>query len=494
VALAGCLPHQIEKQLDGENSQLVPPKDYKPVYTTSTVSLKKLLEKQGAAIGDSTFKTGDIAANIPPENSLAPNSSYSNFSLLKTEIRGINDRNYPDEVELRVLVSDTSGRFVRGLAPPNFAGAGEWRRYWPQLWDSCSGVNHQITDFTVTEVRDDSRLPYAVAFVLDHSPSMGETRALNLQKAIAKTLNIIRDGDMISVIKFTKNITVEVPLTGDSASFKKLFKTDGLKDYDGGTAIYDGVNAGIEQINKAPENFKKAIILFTDGGDNSSGAKLDSVVRFAKANETTIYTIAYGMTEDEPLRNLAHYSGGRFYRIYSSKEFPYVFADIYRSLSNYYKVTYRPPQCAALHTANVTVRIPELGAILKASGQYDKTIFNEFDAAGSIAFVNIEFESGKSEILPESTPRVQEIADILLKNNSLKLEIRGHTDDVGSDDANMKLSEARAQSVRAELLKMGISASRLTAKGFGESRPLVENNSEVNRRKNRRTEFVIISR
>lgn len=489
IALAGC-PHMIEKQIDESNTQMNPPKDYKPVYTTSAISFKKLLEQYG--VRDSLAEA--TAGNIENKSTAEVNNPAVKFDLLKAEIRSINDRNYPDEIELRMVISDTSGRFVRGLAPPNFVGAGDWRKYWPSLIDSCSGIGSRITDFTVTEVRDNTRFPYAVAFVLDHSPSMGETRARNLQSAIAKTLNIIKEGDQISIVKFTSNITVEVPLTADSAVFKGMFKSDGLNDYGSGTAIYDGTNAGIEQVNKAPEGFKKAIILFTDGGDNSSKAKLDSVVRFAKKHAVAIYTVAYGMTEDEPLQNLAQYSGGRFYRIYSSKEFPFVFADIYRSLSNYYKITYRPPQCAALHTAKITVDIPELGTVLKPQGQYDRTIFTKFDIAGSIALVNIEFESGKADIRPESLPRIKEIADILLKNPSLKLEIRGHTDNEGTAEDNIKLSEARALSVKAALFKMRVSDTRLTTKGFGENNPLVKNDTEENRRKNRRTEFVITER
>ncbi|MES2764910.1 MAG: OmpA family protein, partial [Bacteroidota bacterium] len=341
------------------------------------------------------------------------------------------------------------------------------------------------------EVREDTREPYALAFVLDHSPSMGELRATKMQEAVARTLNIIKPGDQVSVIKFTKNVTIEVPLTGDSASFKKLFKVNGLKDYDGGTAIYDATSAGISEINKAPAGFKKAIILFTDGGDNSSGAKLDSIVRFAKNNNAAIYSVAYGLTDETPLRDLSQYSGGRFYRIYSNKEFPYVFADIYRSLNNYYKITYTPPQCEALHTANVILKIPELGDVLKASGEYDRSVFSKFDETGSIALVNIEFESGSAEIKAQSQPRIQEIADVLKNYSSLKIEVRGHTDNEGSAESNMKLSEDRAESVMNALLKMGIAKSRLKSKGFGENSPVAKNDTEENRRKNRRTEFII---
>jgi outer membrane protein OmpA-like peptidoglycan-associated protein len=71
------------------------------------------------------------------------------------------------------------------------------------------------------------------------------------------------------------------------------------------------------------------------------------------------------------------------------------------------------------------------------------------------------------------------------------VNIQGHTDDVGDDAKNMALSENRAKDVRAYLISQGVDASRLTAKGFGETVPKVENDSEANRAMNRRTDFVI---
>jgi outer membrane protein OmpA-like peptidoglycan-associated protein len=180
--------------------------------------------------------------------------------------------------------------------------------------------------------------------------------------------------------------------------------------------------------------------------------------------------------------------------MYSNKEFPYVFADIYRSLNNYYKVTYRPPQCEAHHTANIVLKIPELGTVLKAAGEYDRSVFTKYDETGSIALVNIEFESGSAEIKPQSMPRIEEIANVLKNYSSMKIEIRGHTDNEGTAEANQKLSENRAESVMNALLKMGISKSRMKSKGFGENSPIAKNDTEENRRKNRRTEFIILEK
>lgn len=84
-------------------------------------------------------------------------------------------------------------------------------------------------------------------------------------------------------------------------------------------------------------------------------------------------------------------------------------------------------------------------------------------------------------------------ARFLRENPTIKVAIHGHTDDVGDDAKNLKLSDDRAKGVRDYLISLGIDGKRLKSKGFGETQPKVENDSEANRAKNRRTDFVIES-
>jgi VWFA-related protein len=485
IALGGC-PHHIEQMAE----EMIPPKDYKPIYMTSTIPLGKVIELHRKAGAGSTGTTGTTQTGASTGA-----TDTTPTGPIRMEIRSVDDRRYPDEVEVRAFVYDTAGRFVMGLAPPYFAGTGTYRDYWRTLVDSCGGLASTIDSFTVTEVRQDRRDPYAIAFVLDHSPSMGELRARKLQEAIRRVLGIIRRGDQVSVVKFTKDIHVEVPLSSDSAVYKRKFRVDGLEGYGGGTAVYDGALAGMEEVAKASGEYRKAVILFTDGGDNSSRSTADSVYRYAREKGVNIYTIAYGPVEGTIMRDLATYTGGRYYRIYSSREFPYVFADIYRGLSNYYRITYRPPECPGLHTATVSLTIPELDqSQLLADGTYDRSVFTPFSGVGDIALVNIEFDYDKATIRPESMPRIQEIAGVMKTYPTMRMEIRGHTDDRGSDDYNQRLSEQRARAVADALEDMGVTPARLTVQGFGESRPLAPNDNEENRRKNRRTEFVIVKK
>lgn len=105
----------------------------------------------------------------------------------------------------------------------------------------------------------------------------------------------------------------------------------------------------------------------------------------------------------------------------------------------------------------------------------------------------IFFETGKATILPKSYGVLDQVASVLTENPQIKqVQIEGHTDDVGGDEFNLELSQSRAESVRDYLKEAGIGHTRLRAKGFGETRPVLPNTSKRNRGFNRRVEFNIV--
>jgi len=107
----------------------------------------------------------------------------------------------------------------------------------------------------------------------------------------------------------------------------------------------------------------------------------------------------------------------------------------------------------------------------------------------------ILFETDSAKILGQSSALLEEVAEVLQKDPSLQeVEIQGHTDNTGGRDHNQKLSEARASAVKDWLVKAGIAGSRLSAKGYGQDRPLAPNVTEANRTKNRRVQFIILKK
>ncbi|MCW3463327.1 OmpA family protein [Chitinophaga nivalis] len=114
-------------------------------------------------------------------------------------------------------------------------------------------------------------------------------------------------------------------------------------------------------------------------------------------------------------------------------------------------------------------------------------------ANASIILHNIFFDSKAYDLKPASLTELNKLVNLLQDNPTVKIEIAGHTDNVGSDKDNLLLSENRAKAVVKYLTGKGIAASRLTAKGFGETQPIATNDTEDGRAANRRTVFRIIS-
>jgi outer membrane protein OmpA-like peptidoglycan-associated protein len=102
----------------------------------------------------------------------------------------------------------------------------------------------------------------------------------------------------------------------------------------------------------------------------------------------------------------------------------------------------------------------------------------------------VNFDTGKSTIKPDSAKTLDDAAGALKVAADLKIEVGGHTDNVGTPEANLKLSEERAKAVMAALVERGVKADRLTAKGYGQTTPIADNRTEDGRAKNRRVELV----
>ena len=118
-------------------------------------------------------------------------------------------------------------------------------------------------------------------------------------------------------------------------------------------------------------------------------------------------------------------------------------------------------------------------------------IYSALNSTGSIALY-INFETGKSTIMAGSQKIIGELAEMLKSNPALKVRIDGHTDNVGTAGSNLTLSENRAKAVMNALIAKGIDKTRLSVKGFGQEKPLMDNGTDEGKAKNRRVEIVKI--
>lgn len=101
------------------------------------------------------------------------------------------------------------------------------------------------------------------------------------------------------------------------------------------------------------------------------------------------------------------------------------------------------------------------------------------------------FEFGKDKLLASAQNKLNQVAEALKTQDEHKIVIEGHTDSVGTDEANLGLSERRAKAVRDYLVSKGVSAGSITSTGLGESRPVADNKSPEGRANNRRVEIIV---
>lgn len=118
------------------------------------------------------------------------------------------------------------------------------------------------------------------------------------------------------------------------------------------------------------------------------------------------------------------------------------------------------------------------------------SLAEEIAKSGRVAVYGINFDSGKATLKADSDKILGEVATLLKKDEGLKLKVEGHTDNVGQKAANQKLSEQRAASVVAWLVKNGVAKTRLASAGFGDSKPVAPNDGDKNMAMNRRVELV----
>jgi outer membrane protein OmpA-like peptidoglycan-associated protein len=128
-----------------------------------------------------------------------------------------------------------------------------------------------------------------------------------------------------------------------------------------------------------------------------------------------------------------------------------------------------------------TIKVADIGAETDIAGAFAK--------ACHVALYGVLFDFNTATLKPESDGVLQRVLSFVQKDAALKLEVQGHTDNVGSDDYNQKLSEARARSVLTWLTQKGVAAGRLSFKGYGKTLPVAGNETDDGRARNRRVEI-----
>ena len=228
-----------------------------------------------------------------------------------------------DVVQFTVVVTDGDGRFVRGLKPADF-----------KVYD-----NNRLQKITSFESENIS-LEMVVA--LDVSSSM--RAALPRVKESAKRfLAGLRGGDQVTLLGFNDNVFMLAPRSRDQAARVKAI--DLMRAW-GGTALYDVVLNGLNQLGRHPG--RRSMLLFSDGDDQSSHATLQAAVARAEGSDATIYVIGQGrairaLELQSVLKKFATISGGRAFFAEDVSRLDRFFEEILEDLSNQYLISYAYP-------------------------------------------------------------------------------------------------------------------------------------------------------
>jgi outer membrane protein OmpA-like peptidoglycan-associated protein len=351
-----------------------------------------------------------------------------------------------------------------------------------------------VKNFNVREFGAKDSIPYNIVLTVDYSGSMS-----GVMDAIFTGTNLFvnlkMDYDKIGITTFNKEFDQKVPLTQDKQKILSLYNTRKERGIGMFSAVYDAVLKNIEMYEGTSDEVPRVLVIFSDGDDNYSKKEIGELMDKAKEKKIHIFSVAFGYSKDDNLRFMAKYTGGKFYKAYTKEELIAIFRDIYMSLRYYYLISYHPPKFWGYHKVRSYLSIPGRTLdTLWAEADYNTSDLMPWDKVGTAFSRPINFDFDKFEIKEESFYILDEIADVMLSDPKLKLEIQGHTDNIGGIEYNLTLSENRAKSVFDAIVARGVEASRLRYRGFGFSRPISNNETPEGQAKNRRTEFVVLAK
>jgi VWFA-related protein len=264
-----------------------------------------------------------------------------------------------DVVSVTAVVFDKSGKPLRGLGTKDV-----------ELLEN--GVKQQVSYFREASSLGDEadRVPLSVVLVLDTSGSMNENIRF-LREAVLNFVYKLEEVDTALVVSFNESVKGSAEFSGDVDRLERF--VEGLQAW-GGTSLYDAIHYSLQRIKDQPG--RKAVIVFSDGADNSSTMLDREVVDYARAVEATVYCIGFkgsGFMASSPrgfLRKIAAETGGQFFAPDKVGELIKVFNEISSELKNHYLLAYTPSREADGSWREITLKVNRPGAEVRVRKGY----------------------------------------------------------------------------------------------------------------------------
>lgn len=245
---------------------------------------------------------------------------------------------------------------------------------------------------------------------------------------------------------------------------------------------------------KLPDEFTLEFDLLIDGAEGETAVEFinnsDEVIansQFWKDNTRFLFNWNNNTNEKTSEDTYDNSQGWHHYALSFNKRAMKVYMDAKR-VANIPNIAEKPVKIKIFARGPEDNSVFHIKNIRIAKGAVP--LYNKLLTDGKIVTYGITFDVNKATIKPQSTGTINEIFSILQKYPDLKFSVEGHTDNTGNAAQNQTLSESRAKAVCERLKEMGISANRLSAKGYGMSKPIDTNDTPEGRAKNRRVEFV----
>ena len=252
----------------------------------------------------------------------------------------------------------------------------------------------------------------------------------------------------------------------------------------GGTPLADALQATDPDLTAGSGNL--ALIVLSDGVEESSPVPAAEALKAKFGDKLCIYTVWVGNDEDVigqgTLQAIADASGCGFATTADAINNPKGMSDF---VKNVFLKAGNPPVAPACSTLD-----DDKDGINNCNDKCADTPKGAIvDKDGCWAFRGVLFDFDKADIKSKYSPLIQNAVEVIKLNPGLTVEVQGHTDSYGTDAYNQKLSERRANAVKAELIKQGVDGKRLSTAGFGESKPVDTNETDEGRAYNRRVEY-----
>jgi len=335
----------------------------------------------------------------------------------------------------------------------------------------------------------ENSVPVDIAFIIDQTGSMQQEVNEVKENIIEFTKRLaVRGIDYrLALITFSDRIERYKDFTEDVKTF--ITWIDEIKVGGGGDDNENALEGLYEATSfKFRQAAQRVFILITDAmfhqkgdrGDGRTEFTTETMTEFLIKQNVKLFAITPPTIEEYEYMTEAT-RGKRFNII---EDFSSILDEFSESITNLYAVKY-----------TVTEEVPPERMRLEIRNRADETVLREdvtiLDVDKKFVLENILFDFNRATFDMSYTDELRRIFAMLRAYPNLHIEIRGHTDIIGSDEYNIALSDARARSVKKYLVDRGISTERISTRGMGKSQPIAPNDTELGRRLNRRTEVVI---